>query len=539
MRVGQLNPVPIADSREREMIMDQGFGNWPTIHALRNPARRAHIDASSGAVTTFIELEARTNALASSLNAHGVRRGDRVALMTLNSPQMMEIYYAVAKLGAISVPINCRLTATEVRYILADSGASIVFESSVFSQTVAAACEEGTIVRERFRVPLATERAQGLGLDHEDLISQGSPARIVRDISHDEVCVLMYTSGTTGQPKGAMLTHGNFQWNAIHAFSFGAGIGREDVTVSAAPMFHIGALGVHTLPFGYIGACTVIMESFTPETWLDAAETYRATATFLVPAMWSAVAQAESLSRRDLGAMKVAVSGGAPCPLVVIESLQGMGIAFTEGFGMTETAPNAACLAPEDVLEHAGSVGRPVPHMDFRIMDEEGQDMPTDTVGELALRGTNVFVGYWNKPAETAAAFSGEWFHTGDLARVDAQGFYTLVDRKKDMIITGGENVYPIEVEQAIYQHPDVREVAVVGVPNDKWGETVVAVVVVHTTSRLAAEDLVAWTRERVAHFKSPRTVTFVDELPRTATGKVLKRELRRSLSGVDAAVSR
>jgi fatty-acyl-CoA synthase len=484
--------------------MDLGFGSWPTIHALRNPERPAFVDASTGAVTTFSALEDRTNALADALRRRGVQRGDRVTLMTLNSPQMMEIYFAVAKLGAVSVPVNFRLSPREVRYVLADSGASLLFQSPPFADTVAAACEEGTRVRDRITVPTAAERAAGAASEYEALVAAGDPARVVRDIRPDDVCVLMYTSGTTGFPKGAMLTHGNVQWNAFNAMGFGSGIGREDITVTAAPLFHIGALGVHTLPLAYVGGCSVIMEAFTPESWLDAAEGHRITKAFLVPSMWAAIAQAESLAERDLSRLRFAVSGGAPCPIVVIKALTSLGVAFTEGFGMTETSPNAACLQQEDVLTHSGSIGRPVMHMDFRIVDDEDHPVPTGEVGELTVRGPNVFVGYWDNPEATAEVLRGGWFHTGDLARVDDQGFYTLVDRKKDMVISGGENVYPIEVEQVIYEHPEVNEVAVIGAPDETWGEVVIAVVVRRPGSDLTEADLSAWTRERIAHFKAP-----------------------------------
>ena len=214
-------------------------------------------------------------------------------------------------------------------------------------------------------------------------------------------------------------------------------------------------------------------------------------------------------------------------------------MAFTEGFGMTETAPIAACLQPEDVLEHAGSIGRPVSSVDFKIVDDDGREIPTGEVGELALRGPNVFVGYWGRPQATAEAIRGGWFHTGDLGRVDEEGFYTLVDRKKDMVITGGENVYPIEVEQVIYEHPEVMEVAVTGAPDDTWGEMVVATVARQPESTISEDELITWTRERIARFKAPKRVMFVDALPRNATGKVLKRELRKQWSGEDSQVTR
>ncbi|WP_029458462.1 acyl-CoA synthetase [Dietzia alimentaria] len=519
-------------------MTDSGFGSWATRHALRNGERIAYIDGVGGVTTTYAELEDRTNRLADALTTLGVQRGDRVAMLLLNSPQMMEIYIAVAKLGAISVPVNFRLHPSEVAYVLEDSGSSFLFYSTIFADAVDAATAENTRLRTMVAVPTAQERTAGGG--HYEMLLEGASAdRVENSISHEDICVLMYTSGTTGRPKGAMLTHGNFFHNAVNSMGLGSGIGRTDVTVSAAPLFHIGALGVHTLPFLFVGATVVITESFSPDLWLDAVEHHRATTAFLVPAMWAAIAQSNSIRDRELSGLRSAISGGAPCPITVIHALREYGMEFTEGFGMTETSPNAACLQPEEVVDHAGSIGRPVLLMDFRIVDEQGYEVPTDEVGELCVRGPNVFVGYWGKPAETDRALRGGWFHTGDLARRDEQGFYTLVDRKKDMVITGGENVYPIEVEQVMYQHPEVREVAVVGIPDDAWGERVMAVVVRTDGSTLQADELRQWTRERIAHFKAPSEVRFAEELPRTATGKLLKRELRKTYTGTGAAVSR
>lgn len=519
--------------------MDQGFGNWVTMQALRNGGRVALIDDIGGRETSYRELEERTNRLADALAQRGVSRGDRVAMLALNSPQMMEVYFAVAKLGAITVPVNFRLSAGEVAYVLGDSGATVLFSSTALAPLADAALAESPAVRHQVRIPMLAERAAGDEGEYGELLANGSPERVVRLVPDTDVCVLMYTSGTTGRPKGAMLTHRNFFYNVCNAFGFGAGIGREDITISAAPLFHIGALGIHTLPFAHIGACTVVQEAFTPAGWLAAVDRHQVTQAFLVPSMWAAVAQVIDGFDGDLSSLVFAISGGAPCPIPIIKALQAKGIAFTEGFGMTETSPDAAYLAPEDVLAKAGSIGRPVMHMDFRIVDEEDREVPVGTVGELTVRGPSVFIGYWNRPRESAEALRGGWFHTGDLARVDEDGFYTLVDRKKDMVITGGENVYPVEVEQVIHQHPEVDEVAVIGLPDEQWGERVVAIVAVTTGSELTPDALREWTRERIARFKAPRDIEFVAALPRTATGKILKRELRRERSGATESVTR
>ncbi|MFY9920843.1 MAG: AMP-binding protein, partial [Mycobacterium sp.] len=265
----------------------------------------------------------------------------------------------------------------------------------------------------------------------------------------------------------------------------------------------------------------------------------KVTVQFLAPVMWAALMAVPDVEDYDLSALELAITGSAPCPLPVLEYFQGRGVSFQEGFGLTETAPGATLLDASHINEKLGSIGRPMFHVSTRIVDEYDRDVPVGDVGELLVRGPNVFAGYWGRPDATAEAFRGGWFHTGDLGRVDAEGFITLVDRKKDMVITGGENVYPIEVEQVLCRHPAIREVAVVGVPHDKWGETPIAVVALVQDAVAAADELIAYTRERLAHFKCPTRVEFVSELPRTATGKVLKTTLRKNYGGREAALGR
>ena len=518
--------------------MDQGIGHWTTIHAQRNPERIALIDGDTGRQFTFGELERRTNALANALGAKGVRKGDRIAMMAFNSPQFMEVAIAVAKLGAILVPINFRLTAPEVRYILDDAAPCMLFVSPQTAATARQAAA-GSLVHELIEIPSAEQRAAAQETAYEKLIASGSPERVEVRIGLDEVASLIYTSGTTGFPKGAMLTHGNHFWNALTHFSMSEGLVPGDRSLVTAPLFHIGAFGIYTLALIYVGGTSIILESFKPGTWLDAVEKWKPTLAFCVPAMWAAIAAA-GLDGRDLKSLRYTISGGAPCPLVLIKTLREHGMVFTEGFGLTETAPVASALGAADVITHAGSVGKPIAHVEYRVADEEGHDVPVGDIGELLIRGPNVFVGYWQKPEATRAVLQDDgWFHSGDLARVDAEGYYYIVDRKKDMVISGGENVYPAEVEQVLYQRPEVAEVAVIGMPDAKWGEAVTAVVALKPGQALEAEELVAWARERLAGFKCPRDVKFVDALPRTATGKVLKRELRLRFSGQGAAVSR
>ncbi|GAA4815124.1 acyl-CoA synthetase [Tomitella cavernea] len=506
--------------------MDHGIGSWITIHARRTPHRVALTDGDTGRQFTYAELDRRTNALADALRAKGVRPGDRVAFVLFNSPHLLEVTFAAAKLGAIAVPVNFRLSAPEIRYILDDAAACVVFASEQVIATVREAAH-GSYVRELIEIPSAATRSGGrTGSAYEEMVSAGDPARVEVDVAHDGVASLMYTSGTTGFPKGTMLTHGNHLWNAINSVGVDLGLTPQDVSLTAAPMFHIGAFGIFTLPLMYLGGSAVILESFTPAGWLDAVERHRPTVAFCVPAMWAAIAAA-GLGGRDLESLRYTISGGAPCPVTLIEKLRAQGMVFTEGFGLTETAPVASVLSADDVIAHAGSIGKPVTHVQMRVADEDGCDVPAGEVGELLLRGPSIFVGYWQKPEATATALRDGWFFSGDLAREDEDGYFYIVDRKKDMVITGGENVYPAEVEQVLYRHDAIAEVAVIGTPDEKWGESVTAVAVLKPGAAVVESELIAWMRERLAHFKCPRKVVFIDELPRTATGKILKRELR------------
>jgi fatty-acyl-CoA synthase len=481
------------------------------------------VDTSDGTRIGYAELDRRVGARAAELAGLGIGAGHRVALLGENSTAYLEWLFAAARLGVITVPINHRLSAEEIGYVLADSGARVLVRSAAFAELAAAALSA---------VDTAGPTVLELNTD------PGGESRSEGAVDGGTTCVIMYTSGTTGRPKGAMLTHDNMLWNAINMLSAGPGISSADVTIAAAPLFHIGALGLSALPLLYAGGTVVVPPAFDPASFLDLMARERVTTQFLVPAMWAALSRVPDLDQRSFPELRWAISGGAPCPVTVIERFQKLGWTFTEGFGMTELSPAALFLDAGDVLSHAGSVGRPFMHVDARLVDEGDDEVPVGEVGELALRGPAVFAGYWNRAVETAEAMRGGWFHSGDLGVEDAEGFVTLVDRKKDMIITGGENVYPVEVEQVLHRHPGIADVAVIGVGEETWGETVVAVVVAEDAT-LDRREVIAFARERIAHFKAPRHVEVVDELPRNATGKLLKRVLRERFSGNGESVRR
>jgi fatty-acyl-CoA synthase len=510
-----------------------GIGGWATRRALLSGDRIALIDGDSR--ITYAEFDRRTDHLAGALRELGVQQGDRVAVLMVNSAAFLETLFATAKLGAVFVPINFRLAVPEVAFLLADSGANIFVWSGHLSPLARAALA-GEGVRVRARVVVGGEPADGEA-DFEQVLASGEPLAFGINVAGSDLCCLMYTSGTTGRPKGAMLTHDNHLWNAINTLT-GHRLRETDRTVTALPMFHMGAWA-HALPMLYVGGTNAFLPAFDPEQTLATMARERVTIQLLVPAMWAALMAVPDFETYDLSALELAITGGAPCPLPVLEYFQGKGVPFQEGFGMTETGPSVTLLDADHVKEKNGSIGRALFHVETRIVDENDSDVPTDQVGELVVRGRNVFAGYWGLPETTAEAFRGGWFHTGDMGRVDAEGFITLVDRKKDMIITGGENVYPVEVEQVLYRHPAVREVAVVGVPHSKWGETPIAVVALKNGAPVTGDDLISYARERLAHFKCPTRVEYVPELPRNATGKVLKTTLRKEYGAQETPAQR
>ncbi|MFV0535291.1 MAG: acyl-CoA synthetase [Cumulibacter sp.] len=516
--------------------MDNGIGRWNYKQAYNNPKRTALVYGERR--ITYGELNERTNRLADAFAQRGVGRGDRVCILSTNSAEFLETMFAVAKLGAVFVPINFRLAGPEVAYVLGNARPKVFCYSGNLAATVdAALAQDGVpqlqlIAMETADVPEGREA-------FEDVVVSGSPERVERDVDRGDLATIMYTSGTTGRPKGAMLTHHNIESNNYNILSMGLGVNSYDITCTPAPLFHIGGLAVHTLPLLFIGGTVVVLPTFDPAGTLQAMQDHKVTVQFLVPAMWAALTQVPNFDSYDTSAMRFGISGGAPCPIPVIEFFQGKGWAFTEGFGMTETCAGCTGLAMEDVVERAGSVGVPVLLVDAKVVDEVGEQVPTDAVGELIVRGDNIFIGYWEMPDATADAIRDGWFHTGDLAKVSEDGFITLVDRKKDMIISGGENVYPIEVEQVLHRHPAIVDVAVIGVPHEKWGETVKAIVVPAADASISEAEVIAFARENLAAFKCPTSMETIDELPRNATGKILKRALREQYTGRGEAVTR
>ncbi len=460
-------------------------------------------------------LEQAAMRLGGLLRAHGLQPGDRVALMLPNVPYFPAIYYGALAAGAIAVPLNVLNKRREVEYYLRDCGAKLMFVWHDFAGEAqpagaASGCETISVVPGEFEQTLfASEPAEG---------------PIPRE--PDDTAVLLYTSGTTGHPKGAELTHANLLSNCAASrdlFALDAGV----VVLGALPLFHSFGQTCAMNSCVLAGGLLTLLPRFDPRKALEIIERDRVSVFVGVPSMYGAMLNLPDRDRYDTSALRVCGSGGASMPVELMRGFeQAFGCAVLEGYGLSETSPVASFNHP-DRERKPGSVGTPIAGVEMRVVDEADHDLPAGEIGEIVVRGANVMKGYWNRPEATAEAMRGGWFHTGDLARVDSEGYFFIVDRKKDMIIRNGFNVYPREVEEVLYEHPAVREAAVVGVPHDQYGEEVGAAIALKQDACATAEELRGFVRERVAAFKYPRLVWIVDELPKGPTGKILKREIK------------
>jgi fatty-acyl-CoA synthase len=473
----------------------------------------------------YDEFGDRVRRLASLLRAGGVCVGDRVGYLGFNHPAQLETMFAAQALGAIFVPLNYRLTAQELTFIVNDAGIHTLMVDDAL-QPVLAPARENLCCRHYF-----SSESEVAGWRH--LMSERAavePLAEVVSVDQHDVAVIMYTSGTTGLPKGAMLTHGNILWNNINAMlAFGGS--RDDVILTAAPLFHIGGLNVMTLGSFHTGSTVVLQRNFDAAKVLADFERYRVSHMFGAPAMFLFMSQHPSFATTDLGSVKSLICGAAPVPESLIELYAARGVDFCQGYGLTETAPFSSFLTPEWGISKLGSAGQAPLYSATRIVDTNNQPVPAGERGEICLRGPNIMKGYWNRPEATAEAIDGEgWFHSGDVGYFDDDGFLFICDRLKDMVISGGENVYPAEVEGALYKHESIAEVAVIGLPDEKWGEAVTAVVALHDGRQLTLEELREFAQPMLARYKLPLRLHVVAALPRNPAGKVLKFVLKDDL---------
>jgi len=516
-------PLVAAGTKPFPAVMapgEWGIWHWLERRADISPGKPAVIDGERS--FSYLALRDRVAALAGGLRALGVQKGDRVAILSVNRAEYVEALFAAARLGALAVPLNWRLTAPELAFQVGNSEPVLLLADPALRALVESLREQPE-ARTLERV-VAFEGEGGLegAEDYGELVEH--PA-VGAEGRFDDPWLILYTSGTTGRPKGAVLTQGTQFWNSIN-IGDAIGLTSADVTLNMMPMFHSGGIGLYTFPTLHHGGMAVLARQFDPEATVGLIERWSVTAMLAVPAIYLMLLQNETFHRADLSRVRFAC-GGAPCPLTIIEAFRDRGLLFQQGFGLTETAPTCTLIPAADAFRKAGSAGKAALHVEVRVVDEEGRDIPPGEVGEVWTRGPNLFSGYWRRPDETAEALAEGWFHTGDLARLDEEGFLYIVDRKKDMLISGGENVYPAEVEDVLYHHPAVAEAAVIGVPHERWGEVPRAIVVRKPEATLKAEELIAFCDGKLARYKIPKSVVFVDALPRNAAGKVLKRLLR------------
>jgi fatty-acyl-CoA synthase len=499
--------------------------NWFGVlayHASRSPMRA--ITMFEGEPTTYADMAARAVALAGGLQERGVGRGDVVGLLSYNCPEFLQTMFAANYLGAVVMPINWRLAPPEIRYILEHSGARAL----VCDETLVEPATQATAGMEDapLRICVSPGAVAGWTTLAELEAHAGAPVRAATD--PDDVHRLMYTSGTTGRPKGVMITHANLAWkNFAHLVEFG--FTAADLGLACGPLYHVGALDLTTTSLIAAGATIVIHRAFDAAEVVVELERSRVTTVWLAPAMVNAIMAVPDLEQRDLSSVRVIINGGEKMPIPLIQRIQRVfpSAWFADAYGLTETVSGDTFLDRDNVLAKLGSVGRPCLHLELEIWDEHGRPMPADERGEIVMRGPKVFKGYWRDPDATAKAFEGGWFHTGDIGLRDEDGYVFIVDRLKDMIVSGGENIAGSEVERVLYEHAAVLEAAVVGRPDERWGEVPVVFVVLRPGMDATADDLMAHCRGQLARFKVPQEVTFLDALPRNPSGKVLKRDLR------------
>jgi fatty-acyl-CoA synthase len=470
------------------------------------PDRPAVTDPEAGRDYSYRELCQRSGRLAAGLWDLGVRKGDRVAALMQNGLPLLDLLFACGRIGAILVPLNWRLSERELAALIRDVEPSVVVADSAYAQTAQAIAAGATIV------------------ESSHAFAALPPPVEVR---LDDPWLILFTGGTTGAPKGAVLTHGSILWNAINTV-VSWGLTRDDAGPSFTPMFHTGGLNVFTLPLLLVGGRVIIPQRFDPAQALQIIECERPTVLFLVPTMFRAVAEEPGFVAADLSNLRWAISGGAPLPKEVAQLWQPKVRVFKQGYGLTEVGPNNFATPDEDALRGKQmSVGKLTMFASARIVDEHGYDVPEGEAGELLLSGPHMCAGYWRRPEATAEAIRDGWFHTGDIARRDAEGFYYIVDRKKEMIITGGENVYPSEVEAVLYGHPAVREAAVIGIPDPHWGEAVWAVVSLKSGESATEDAIRRHARDNLAGYKAPKRVVIVEDLPKSDAGKIVRGEAR------------
>lgn len=507
------------------------IGDYLGRRAIYSPDKLAIIDYGKNPEwrLTYRQINERANKLANYFASIGISKGDRVAIFARDGVEHLDCFFACAKLGAIHTALNWRLHWREAVGIIENTTPKAMIYSDDFKATITeienALRPSSFVIRHYFHI-----EGDGIpGSKHfETTLQSGAPTPVTcESLEAEDIAALIFTGGTTGLPKAAQVSHRMIAWNTLNTVIHD--VTHNDTYLNVFPMFHTGGLFVYTLPQVIFGGTTILIRQFDPALVLSLIEKEKVTIFGGVPAMYQMMTQAENWERANLSSLRFCTSGGAPLPVPLVEKYtKEKGIRFKQGFGMTEFGPGIFALAPEDAIRKAGSIGRPNFFVDARVVDDNNQPLGPNEIGELVLKGPSYCSGYFNNPEASKEAVDAEgWFHTGDLAKYDDEWYFYIVDRKKDMFLSGGENVYPVEIEKALYQHPAVHMCAVIGVPDAKWGEVGKAIVVLKPGTHATEQELLDHCRAHLAGYKVPKSVVFVDALPISSAGKILKRELK------------
>jgi len=496
--------------------------DWLEKRAQLTPDRVALVEGLGGPEITFSAWNDRVNQTANFVRSLGVKKGDRVSVYASNCSEYLDLFWAAGKIGFILHNLNWRLTVHEMRQIVADAASVVLFYSDDWAAQVDQLRPDLTTVRHvvAFSDPDATDDRSFTERKEHGRELAGRP-----ELEMDDIWGIYYTGGTTGLPKGAILTHGNLTWNSVNTIT-SWGITADHVAPLQLPFFHIGGPNIFMVPLVHVGGKTILCKAFDPDETFDLIESGGLTHYVGVPTMYQILQSNPRWDDADFSKLDLVISGGAPCPLPIMENFWDRGVDFKMGYGLTEAAGNNFWLPPERVRDKATSVGFPIFHVDMKIVDEAGEEVRPDEPGELLIRGPHVTPGYWRRPEATAETIRDGWLWTGDLAVKDKEGFFTIKGRSKDMFISGGENVYPAEVESVMLAYPGVAEAALVGVPDEKWGEIGKACLVLMGDGSLSEQEFLSFLGERLAKYKLPRSVIVLDELPKTAIGKIDKKLL-------------
>lgn len=486
--------------------------DWLEGRARLYPSNRAVIDAETNQCWTFEQMNERAKQLAAYFQQKGIKKGDRVALLSPNHISCLDFLFASVKIGAIFVPLNWRLSKEELSYILNDASPKLVGIHHRFQET-------SEWMGEKFATMSIGDPDYLTNLAVEEMVLA------VEDIEESTPLAMIYTGGTTGKPKGAILSHRSILWNGLNTI-LSWNLTEEDVTLTSMPMFHTGGINALVIPVLLAGGTIVITADFNPEEAIDYLIKYDCTIVLFVPTMHHMITKTEKFQQAQFPKMKVFLSGGAPCPHSVYDAYEQKGLKFKEGYGLTEAGPNNFYIHPDEAKRKRGSIGREMLFNEIKIVNEYGEEVGPNEVGELILRGNHTFEFYWNNETATKEALVDGWLYTGDLARRDEEGFVYIVGRKKEMIITGGENVYPLEIEHWLASHDGINEVCVVGMPHEKWGEVVTAFLSLHDGVTLNEEELKEYCSLKLARYKIPKRFFIIDEIPKTHVGKVDKKVL-------------